>query len=262
HFNGVRVNKPFVKVNCSALSETLLESELFGHVRGAFTGAISDKVGRFQKAHGGTLFLDEIGDISPAVQMRLLRVLQEGEFERVGESTPTRVDVRIIAATNQDLSEKVRLGSFRQDLFYRLNVIRIVIPSLKERLDDLALLVAHFIAKFNDKFSRNIKDVSVDVMDIFRSHDWPGNVRELEHAIEHASVLCKSEIISAQDLPLDLLAAVRPVLKADAFIETKQQTVKRPMTLEEALAMADGNKTRAASLLGISRRTIYRHLEE
>jgi len=262
HFNGVRVNKPFVKVNCSALSETLLESELFGHVRGAFTGAISDKVGRFQKAHGGTLFLDEIGDISPAVQMRLLRVLQEGEFERVGESTPTRVDVRIIAATNQDLSEKVRLGSFRQDLFYRLNVIRIVIPSLKERLDDLALLVAHFIAKFNDKFSRNIKDVSVDVMDIFRSHDWPGNVRELEHAIEHASVLCKSEIISAQDLPLDLLAAVRPVLKADAFIETKQQTVKRAMTLEEALAMADGNKTRAASLLGISRRTIYRHLEE
>ena len=262
HFNGVRTNKPFVKVNCSALSETLLESELFGHVRGAFTGAISDKVGRFQKAHGGTLFLDEIGDISPAVQMRLLRVLQESEFERVGESTPTRVDVRIIAATNQDLAEKVRQGSFRQDLFYRLNVIRIVLPSLKQRRDDLALLVGHFIARFNDKFNRNIKDVSVDVLDIFRSHDWPGNVRELEHAIEHATVLCKSEIISAQDLPLDLLTAVKPVLKEDAFIESRQQTVKGAMTLEEALAMADGNKTRAASLLGISRRTIYRHLEE
>jgi len=262
HFNGVRNNKPFVKVNCSALSETLLESELFGHVRGAFTGAVSDKVGRFQKAHGGTLFLDEIGDISPAVQMRLLRVLQESEFERVGESTPTRVDVRIIAATNQDLAEKVRQGSFRQDLFYRLNVIRIVLPSLKERREDLALLVSHFIAKFNDKFSRNIKDVSVDVMEIFRSHDWPGNVRELEHAIEHASILCKSEIITVHDLPLDLLAAVKAVFKVDLFSDTRQKPVKGAMTLEEALAMADGNKTRAASLLGISRRTIYRHLEE
>lgn len=262
HFNGVRTNKPFVKVNCSALSESLLESELFGHVRGAFTGAVSDKVGRFQKAHGGTLFLDEIGDISPAVQMRLLRVLQESEFERVGESTPTRVDVRIIAATNQDLAEKVRQGSFRQDLFYRLNVIRIVLPSLKERLDDLALLAAHFVAKFNDKFFRNIKDVSVDVMEIFRSHDWPGNVRELEHAIEHATVLCKTDVITVQDLPLDLLTAVKPVLKNDTRGDTRQQSVKSALTLEEALAMADGNKTRAASLLGISRRTIYRHLEE
>lgn len=262
HFNGVRNNKPFVKVNCSALSETLLESELFGHVRGAFTGAVSDKVGRFQKAHGGTLFLDEIGDISSAVQMRLLRVLQESEFERVGESTPTKVDVRIIAATNQDLAEKVRQGSFRQDLFYRLNVIRIVLPSLKERLDDLTPLVAHFIAKFNDKFNRNIKDVSVDVMGIFRSHDWPGNVRELEHAIEHASILCKSDIISVHDLPMDLLDAVNSGLKTDSFFDTTQKQVKSSMTLEEALAMADGNKTRAASLLGVSRRTIYRHLEE
>jgi two-component system, NtrC family, response regulator HydG len=262
HSSGPRSSGPFVKVNCSALSESLLESELFGHVRGAFTGAISDKTGRFQKAHGGTLFLDEIGDISPAVQMRLLRVLQEGEFERVGESTPMKVDVRIIAATHQNLADKVSQGSFRQDLFYRLNVVRLVLPALRERKDDLELLVAHFIAKFNVKFGRDIMGVSSDVMDAFRAHNWPGNVRELEHAIEHASILCKSDIISVHDLPQDLLDSLNTGISPDSGDTRPAGAPRGTLTLEEALEMTGGNKTRAASLLGISRRTVYRHLEE
>ncbi|MSN25084.1 MAG: response regulator [Geobacter sp.] len=262
HYSGVRSGKPFVKVNCSALSEPLLESELFGHVRGAFTGAISDKIGRFQKANGGTLFLDEIGDISPAIQMRLLRVLQESEFERVGESTPIKVDVRIIAATNQNLAEKVSQGSFRQDLLYRLNVVRLVLPLLKERSDDLALLVSHLIVKCNGRLKREIKNISNDVFKIFRAHNWPGNVRELEHVIEHASILCRSDIISVQDLPQDLLDSVKTFSKPDLLTDPVNQSLKPDLTLEEALAISNGNKTRAASLLGISRRTIYRHLEE
>jgi len=262
HSSGPRSSGPFVKVNCSALSESLLESELFGHVRGAFTGAISDKIGRFQKAHGGTLFLDEIGDISPAVQMRLLRVLQESEFERVGESTPLKVDVRIIAATNQNLADKVSQGSFRQDLFYRLNVVRLTLPALRERKDDLEPLVAHFVAKFNVKFGRDIMGVSSDVMDTFRSHNWPGNVRELEHAIEHASILCKSDIISVHDLPQDLLDALNAGVSPDSVDTRPTGAPRSTLTLEEALEMTGGNKTRAASLLGVSRRTVYRHLEE
>jgi len=262
HFSGPRSSGPFVKVNCSALSESLLESELFGHVRGAFTGAISDKIGRFQKAHGGTLFLDEIGDISPAVQMRLLRVLQESEFERVGESTPIKVDVRIIAATNQNLADKVNQGTFRQDLFYRLNVVRLVLPALRERKDDLDLLVDHFITKFNVKFGRDIMGVSSDVMDAFRAHDWPGNVRELEHVIEHACILCKSDIISLHNLPQDLLDSLNSAASLGSTCARLSEAPRRPLTLEEALEMTGGNKTRAANLLGISRRTIYRYLEE
>ncbi|MFA7059717.1 MAG: sigma 54-interacting transcriptional regulator [Pedobacter sp.] len=255
HYAGVRAKGPFVKVNSSALSESLLESELFGHVRGAFTGAIADKVGRFQKAHRGTLFLDEIGDISPAVQIRLLRVLQESEFERVGESTPTKVDVRIIAATNQNLAEMVSRGTFRQDLYYRLNVIRIELPSLRERSEDIGLLANHFITKFNLKFGKNILEISDDVMKLFRTYSWPGNVRELMHAIEHAVILGKSDIISLQNLPCDLI---------DSMQGAKSSSTKpaNNLSLDEALAMCDGNKARAARLLGVSRPTIYRHLKE
>ncbi|MHB8056847.1 MAG: sigma 54-interacting transcriptional regulator [Desulfuromonadaceae bacterium] len=262
HATGSRAAKPFVKVNCAALSESLLESELFGHVRGAFTGAIADRVGRFQKAHGGTLFLDEIGDISPAVQMRLLRVLQESEFERVGESVPIKVDVRIIAATNQNLVEKISQGTFRQDLYYRLNVVRLVLPALRERLDDLEQLVAHFITKYNAKFGKDICGVSDDVMESFRSHTWPGNVRELEHAVEHAAVLCKTGIIMLRDLPQELIDSVqRPVIPASVSTIPSQSPQKN-LTMDEALAIAGGNKSRAAELLGISRRTLYRHLGE
>ncbi|MDD2540825.1 MAG: sigma-54-dependent Fis family transcriptional regulator [Desulfuromonadaceae bacterium] len=264
HGSGVRSRGPFVKVNCSALSEHLLESELFGHVRGAFTGAISDKVGRFQKAHGGTLFLDEIGDISPAIQMRLLRVLQESEFERVGESSSIKVDVRIVAATNQSLADMVSQGTFRQDLYYRLNVIRIELPPLRERLDDLELLVAHFIAYFNNKLSKVVTAVSENVMSLFRSYSWPGNVRELEHVIEHACILCKATIITVSDLPQDLLGSMSQPI---ASKNTQSHSLPLPSTpavklsLAEALSVSGGNKARAARLLGISRMTLYRQLE-
>jgi len=261
HECGVRAKGPFVKVNCSALSEHLLESELFGHVRGAFTGAVAEKIGRFQKAHGGTLFLDEIGDISPAVQMRLLRVLQESEFERVEDSTPIKVDVRIVAATNQNLTDKVSQGLFRQDLYYRLNVVRLLLPALCERMDDLELLIEHFIARYNAKLQRSVQGVSDDVLDVFRSHLWPGNVRELEHAIEHACILCKTGIIAVRDLPQDLLDAVELQAPSSAPKPDFFEPLNGGLSLEEALARSNGNKSHAARLLGISRRTIYRHLE-
>lgn len=261
HAGGSRAKGPFVKVNCSALSEHLLESELFGHVRGAFTGAFADRVGRFQKADGGTLFLDEIGDVSPAIQMRLLRVLQESEFERVGDNNPVKVNVRIIAATNQNLSERVSQGTFRSDLYYRLNVVRIELPPLRERLDDLELLVAHFIAKFNLKLSRNIAAVSDDVMALFRAYQWPGNVRELEHTLEHACILSKNAIISLQDLPQDIsFSKQSPVISSHSWIGPQVKKQKSGMTIAEALEAADGNKARAARMLGISRMTLYRQI--
>jgi PAS domain S-box-containing protein len=260
HGSGVRSRGPFVKVNCSALSEHLLESELFGHVRGAFTNAISDKIGRFQKAHGGTLFLDEIGDVSPAIQMRLLRVLQESEFERVGDSTSIKVDVRIVAATNQSLAEKVGHGTFRQDLYYRLNVVRLDLPPLRDRLDDLELLVSHFIFQFNSNLSKAITAVSADVMTLFRNYSWPGNVRELEHAIEHACILCKTAIITVSDLPQDLLDS--EMLNRPAQNNSLRYSYVPPvkLSLSEALDASGGNKAHAARLLGISRMTLYRQL--
>jgi len=257
HNQGVRRGKPFVKVNCSALSENLLESELFGHVRGAFTGAVTAKIGRFQKANGGTIFLDEIGDISLAMQMRLLRVLQEQEFEPVGDSTPIKVDVRVLAATNQDLAEKVRLGTFRHDLFYRLNVVRLIIPPLRDRQDDIPLLTKHFLEKFNQKFQRSFVAVSREAMELFMRHSWPGNVRELEHTIEHAAILCPSPIISVEHLPQDFINSVRH----DRPEKPAEHAPGKPNTIEEALKIAGGNKAKAARLLGVSRCTIYRKLQ-
>ncbi|NVN91011.1 MAG: sigma-54-dependent Fis family transcriptional regulator [Desulfuromonadales bacterium] len=258
HHQGVRYDKPFVKVNCSALSEHLLESELFGHVRGAYTGAMAARTGRFQLADGGTIFLDEIGDISSAMQMRLLRVLQEQEFEPVGASTPIKVDVRVVAATNQDLVEKVRLGIFRHDLYYRLNVVRLIIPPLRERRDDIPLLTEHFLNKFGIKFQRPFTGVSPQVMDLFMHHPWPGNVRELEHAIEHAAVLCPSGMISVEHLPQDFINEI-------CDENPSEQPTPLPvsgMSLDEALKQAGGNKAKAARLLGVSRCTIYRWINE
>jgi len=258
HHQGTRGKRPFVKVNCSALSEHLLESELFGHVRGAFTGAIADKTGRFQKADGGTILLDEIGDISPGMQMRLLRVLQEHEFERVGDANPIKVDVRVIAATNQDLAEKVRLGTFRQDLYYRLNVIRLVIPPLRDRKDDIPLLVEHFLNKFSLKFNRPMWRVTQEAMELLMRYSWPGNVRELEHVIEYATVLSSSTIISEKNLPDDVTVSILQ----DRTDEVHPPEVLENMRLEAALEKAGGNKAKAARLLGLSRSTFYRMLRD
>ena len=260
HCQGGRRDKPFVRVNCSALSDHLLESELFGHVRGAFTGALSARAGRFQMADGGTIFLDEIGDISSAMQMRLLRVLQEQEFEPVGASTPIKVDVRVVAATNQDLAEKVRLGLFRQDLYYRLNVVRLIIPPLRERYDDIPLLVEHFLGKFSAKFKRRFTGISQDVLDRFVHHPWPGNVRELEHVLEHATVICTSEVVDLEHLPMDFLNFAC-YEEENGLALASGQTEQR-MSLEEALEKAEGNKVKAARLLGVSRCTVYRWLKE
>jgi transcriptional regulator with PAS, ATPase and Fis domain len=257
HYKGNRSNNNIVKVNCSALSENLLESELFGHVRGSFTGAFKDKTGRFKKADGGTIFLDEIADISSKIQIKLLRVLQEKEFEQVGDSKTIKVDVRVIAATNQDLTDKVRNGQFREDLFYRLNVMKIIIPPLRERRDDIPLLVEHFISVFNKKFNKNISSISPSVEKIFLDYHWPGNVRELEHTIEHAFILCKETVISVNNLPPELINH-----DAKATFCHNDVKVEDPDTIIDALNKSSWNKTKAAQLLGISRRSIYRKIKE
>src|SRR5689334_16677853 len=209
HYNSRRQCAPFVPINCSALPESLLESELFGHRRGAFTGAINDKKGLFQEADGGTIFLDEVTSMSPMLQSRLLRVLQEREVRRVGDNTPVYVNVRVVAAANEPLEKKIKEGTFREDLYYRLNVIAIGLPPLRERVDDIPLLVTHFLKeKVNARTNRPFQ-VTRQVMDILSAHDWPGNVRELENAIERAVGLCEEEVISTADLPPSLLAAAR-----------------------------------------------------
>jgi PAS domain S-box-containing protein len=257
HYSGVRAPKPMVRVNCSALAENLLESELFGHVRGAFTGAVKDKTGRFQAAQGGTLFLDEIGEISPVIQLKLLRVLQEKEFERVGDTKPAKADVRIIAATNRDLREQVARGSFREDLFYRLKVIEIKLPPLSEKLEDLSLLANHFIDRFNNRFKKNIQGVTDEVLSQFMRYPWPGNVRELEHAIEHAFILCHDEVITLNHLPAEI----------SEFSKVRNQPSQqdRPGSRENiliALEKTHWNKTKAAKLLGVSRQTVYRQIRK
>lgn len=251
HYTGVRGSKTLVKVNCSALSESLLESELFGHVRGAFTGAVRDKMGRFEMADGGTIFLDEIADISPGVQLRLLRVLQDMEFERVGDSRPIKVDVRVVAATNRDLVEKVRNGEFREDLFYRLKVIVLALPPLRERKEDIPILVEHFLKKFNKKFNKQVDAVSESVIRLFMQYSWPGNVRELEHALEHAFILCRQNVIHVENLPLDF----KQDMEEAPAVTDKDAILK-------ALKTSNWKKARAARLLDISRSTLYRKIEE
>jgi DNA-binding NtrC family response regulator len=256
HYSGPRSGKPLVKVNCAALSENLLESELFGHVRGAFTGATADTVGRFQKAHGGTIFLDEIGDISPALQVRLLRVLQEKEIERVGDSTPLKVDVRIIAATHQDLLHKVRRGTFREDLYFRLKVVNVDIPPLRRRKEDLPALIEHFREIFNARFERSVQGFAEKVLLAFVRYDWPGNVRELEHAIEHAFILCKGATITLDHLPPELRQQFGEVR------HPRRQEFDAAEAIRAAIERAGGNKAKAARLLGMSRQTLYRKLVE
>jgi PAS domain S-box-containing protein len=256
HLSGDRSHKPLVKVNCSALPESLLESELFGHVKGAFTGAIRDNIGRFHRADGGTIFFDEIGDVSPKVQLKLLRVLEEREFERVGSSTPTKVDVRLIAATNRNLIEKVSSGELREDLYYRLKVIEIMLPPLRDRREDIPLLVEHFRNGFNIKFKKNIEGISSEVLKAFLKYPWRGNIRELEHTMEHAFVLCNRNIITFDNLPYDFMGAPEAVRNtATVNAETDIQGIL------EALEKTSWNKAKAARLLGIDRVTLYRKIK-
>ena len=259
HFNSSRRDKPFIAVNCSALVENLLESELFGHEKGAFTGAVAKKKGRFELADSGTLFLDEIGELSPNIQVKLLRVLQEKTFERVGGTRPIVVDIRVIAATNKNLKEEMINGRFREDLFYRLNVVRIVLPPLKHRTEDIRLLVNHFIDKFASerKVDLPVKGVDQEVDRLFFDYSWPGNVRELENLIERVMILCPNDTIRVSDLPTDFRDNVHNALHLDgipaaATLYETLATIEKAM-IERALKMADNVQAHAAAMLGIGK---------
>lgn len=256
HQNGNRAFAPFITVNCSALPESLMESELFGHVKGAFTGAVKDKQGRFQVADGGVILLDEIGEISPMIQLKLLRVLQDKEFERVGDSRPLSVDVRVIACTNANLKEKVARGEFRGDLYYRLKVMEIKMPPLREHLEDIPLLLSHFCQRFNHSLKKEIKGVSDDVLRRFMNYQWPGNVRELEHAIEHGFVLSHDDLIELDHIPLDIRKAAR--LKKQKF-EIAPDVEKTE--IQRVLEKTGWNKAKASRILGIDRSTLYRKMK-
>jgi PAS domain S-box-containing protein len=257
HYAGTRSKGPFVTVNCAALAENLLESELFGHVRGAFTGADRDKIGRFEAADGGTILLDEIGDISPLIQLKLLRILQEKEFERVGESEPRKVNARVIASTNRNLKEALQKGQFRQDLYYRLNVMEIELPPLRERYEDIPLLIDHFCRLFNKSYEKDITGLSDEVLETFMNYHWPGNVRELEHAIERAFVLCRNGTIQPEHIPAEIRDYNRT---ARRFAENR--TNDDPSEILKALEKTDWNISKAARLLGISRWTMYRRFQK
>jgi two-component system, NtrC family, response regulator len=259
HFNSLRRDKPFVAVNCSALAENLLESELFGHEKGAFTGAVTMKKGRFEMADGGTLFLDEIGELSPNLQVKLLRVLQDKIVERVGGVKSISVDIRIIAATNKRLKDEMPYGRFREDLYYRLNVVHIVLPVLKERKEDLGLLVDHFIRKYRDERKSDIPITGIDpeVKRLFYEYSWPGNVRELENVIERAMVLCQSHTIKVSDLPKEFKNSIDNSLyiesiPADAKLDETLTMIERKM-LERALKLTNNVQSQAAELLGIGK---------
>jgi len=260
HRQSNRSQGPFVAINCAAIPATLIESELFGHERGAFTGAFSRREGRFKLADGGTLFLDEIADLDPFMQAKLLRVLQEGEYQRLGGSQTLKVDVRVLASTNKPLLEQVKAGAFREDLFYRLNVIAIQMPPLRERMEDVALLAQHFLAKFADKNRKDIRTISRDAMELLMMHDWPGNVRELENTLEHAVVLSRGDTIRAEDLPdlvaSDTTAKQYMTIQLGTPLEDIEQQV-----IQQTLRFTKGNKRLAAQLLGIATRTVYRKVE-
>jgi len=254
HNESRRSGAPFVPINCGALPEGLIESELFGHVKGAFSGAIRDKKGRFELAHGGTVFLDEVSELPKLMQVKLLRFLQEGRFEKVGGEKTHAVDVRIISATNKDLKRLVRQDAFREDLFYRLNVIPIQVPPLRERKNDIPLLVDHFLRRYPGEHRREPIRISDEALSIMMDYRWPGNVRELQNAVQFAIVRCKGETISPQDLPMEL----RPTYTGTPLKGPPQKLT--PETVQEVLSRTAGNKLRAAKLLGVGRATLYRFL--
>jgi two-component system response regulator AtoC len=262
HQESPRKDKAFVRVHCAALSESLLESELFGHERGSFTGAVARKEGRFELADGGTLFLDEIGEISPAVQVKLLRVLQQREFERVGGTQTLKVDVRIVAATHRDLTAEVKAGRFREDLFYRLNVVSLTLPALRERKSDIPALVSHFLEKYGESYGKPVKGLAPGTLQALLAHDWPGNIRELENAIERAVVLSQGSELSTDDLP-PVLRGPRPLGSGSQNLipGASMATIEREAILR-TLEMVQGSTSRAAEILGISVRKVQYRLKE
>ncbi|MBK9313635.1 MAG: nif-specific transcriptional activator NifA [Acidobacteria bacterium] len=255
HYHSPRSARPFVKVNCAALPESLIESELFGHEKGAFTGAVARKRGRFELAEGGTLFLDEIGDLSPALQVKLLRVLQEREFERVGGTETIRVNVRVIAATNVDLEQAVSDGRFRSDLYYRLNVFSIFLPSLRERKTDILLLADHFLDKYAKQNGKRIKRISTPAIDMLMSYHWPGNVRELENVIERATLVCEGNVIHGYHLPPTLQTAEGSGTVTKMSLENAVESFEKDM-IQDALKTARGNRARAARMLDTTERIL------
>ncbi|HRK32720.1 MAG TPA: sigma 54-interacting transcriptional regulator [Tepidisphaeraceae bacterium] len=286
HYNSPRRDKPFIRVNCGALTGTLLESELFGHVKGSFTGAIRDKIGRFEAADAGSIFLDEIGTMEPQLQVKLLRVLQEREFERVGDTAVVKVDVRVIAATNVDLQEEVAKGTFREDLFYRLNVVPIYLPPLRNRREDVPRLIDHFLDKFNGVNGRNLKKISREMLSILMRYPWPGNVRELENAIERAVVLSNGDEFGEELLPLNIRMFAQQRRQSQST-ESLESLIKRladqaivdyemreghiyqlvidqieAALIERALARCNNVKTKAADFLGINRNTLNKKVKE
>ena len=265
HFNSERKHAPLVTVNCSALTETLLESELFGHVKGAYTGAVRDRIGRFEEAEGGTVFLDEIGELSPFIQVKLLRVLQEREIERVGDSKKRQIDIRVITATHRDLYAQVQSGNFREDLYYRLKVFPIRLPTLRERREDIPLLVNHFISSMNEKTGKKVQSLSRQTMRTLMDYHWPGNVRELENAIEHAFVLCNRRQIEFEDLPIEIR---QPRSRADCHISadppprTKTRNPLTKETLVDMLEECGWNKAEVGRRAGLSRTAIWKYMKK
>jgi two-component system NtrC family response regulator len=259
HYTSTRVSRSFIKVNCTALPENLLESELFGHERGAFTGAIQRRIGRFEEAHEGSIFLDEIGDLSPSLQAKLLRVLQEREFERLGSNQTIKIDVRVIAATNRDLEEAVRGKVFREDLYYRLNVVAIILPPLRERREDIPSLIDHFLEKYSKKNRKPVPKVSKDARDLLLQYDYPGNVRELENIIERSMVVSRSDTVATQDLPFQLREATK---EAKIDLEVEGQSLNSTLSqierelIVQALEKQGGVQTKAAESLGINERVL------
>ena len=269
HFNSPRKSGPFVVIDCGAIPEALQESELFGHERGAFTGAIATKKGLFEEAHGGTLFLDEVAELAPGLQAKLLRALQDGEIRRVGGTKTLHVDARVIAATNRDLAAEMREGAFREDLFYRLNVFPIFLPPLRERREDLPLLVDHFLDRLAQEGGKPPKRLSPEALRAMMAYPWPGNVRELEHALERAALLSEGETITDHDLPPEILAPKDELTvilpdSAAGFKETVARLIRdaEVRLILRALAQSGGNRTEAARLLGISRRALLYKLNE
>ena len=263
HFNSPRKDGPFVKLNCAAITETLLESELFGHEKGAFTGAYKKKEGRFRQAHGGSLFLDEISEMSLAMQVKLLRLLQEREITRVGGEEVIKVDVRIIAATNKDLVQEMEAGRFREDLYYRLNVVTLNMPPLRERREDIPLLAQHFLNIFSEKNHKQIKGFTPQAMDRLLKYDWPGNVRELMNGVERAVVLSRSEYLDEEDLPMILKdgSLSGEILVKDAIPADMPLDEVEKATVLKTLELTGGNKSEAARRLGITRRTLHKKLK-